>query len=87
MKCSNTLHASIIYIFIYIVYIISHLSVNNHIYLSFIIVNHINLGGSLILSDDLKQISNKRFRIMLQLLPPTNQAAIVVDLLGTLILP
>ena len=77
MKCSN------------IVYIISHLSINNHIlFLSFIITNHINhLGGSLILSDDLKQISNKRFHIMLQLLPPTNQAAIVVDLLGILILP
>ena len=57
-----------------------------HIYQSYLTINHTYLGGSLILSDDLKQISNKRFRIMLQLLPPTNQAAIVVDLLGILLL-
>lgn len=38
-------------------------------------------GGSLIISDDLEQVSDARLRIVQQLLPPTNCAAVAVDLL------
>lgn len=38
-------------------------------------------GGSFILSDDLKCISPERFRLVSQVLPPTNIAAVAVDLL------
>lgn len=38
-------------------------------------------GGSFIISDDLDTISNERFRIALQLMPPTNIPAEALDLL------
>lgn len=38
-------------------------------------------GGSFIISDDLDTITAKRFRMALQLLPPTNIAAVPLDLL------
>ncbi len=38
-------------------------------------------GGSILISDDLAKISSKRFRLMQQLLPPTNTAATAVDLM------
>ena len=38
-------------------------------------------GGSFIISDDLETITPKRFRMALQLLPPTNVAAVPLDLL------
>lgn len=37
-------------------------------------------GGSLILSDDFDQVSSRRMRIAQKLLPPTDQAAVAVDL-------
>jgi alpha-galactosidase len=38
-------------------------------------------GGSIVLSDDLKCVSSARMRIIMQLLPPTDVAAVAIDLL------